>query len=565
MNAQKTKNIFLTLVAFLFFYLCNHLIGTLMFNSKGIGTLFSPSTFPFRFYFDLPVMAISLIVLGISFLAYHEKNINKKKYRVGKEYGSARWGEKKDILPYENKVKRNNIILTESESLNFFRPDLLKYDRNKNVVVIGGSGSGKTRFFVKPNLMQLHSSYVVTDPKGTLILETGQLFQKAGYDIKVFNTIDFEKSMHYNPFSYLKNEKDIMTLVNVLILNTKGEGPSSGNNKFWEDAERLLYYALIGYMFFELPKEEHTFRTLSSLLKELDLSGEEDSVKQTDILFRRLEAKNPSHFAVLEYQKFKMAARETAQSIAISCGVRLAPFDVGVLDEITSYDELDIDSFSRKDKKTILYAIMSDSDTTFNFLLAILYTQMFNRLLDIAYQEGGKLYFPIRFMLDEFSNIGKIPDFDKLIAVIRSRNISANVILQTRSQLKAIYKDSCETILGNCDSSLFLGGKEESTLKSLSENLGKETIDIRNLSENYSAQKSMNASNQKMARALMTPDELSVMENDLCICQIRGVHPFKSKKYDVTKHPNYKYLSDYNPKNTFDDRKFIETLRKKRS
>jgi len=435
--------------------------------------------------------------------------------------------------------------------------DALKYARNKNVVVIGGSGSGKTRFYVKPNLMQMHSSYVVTDPKGTVLVECGKMLKNNGYKIKVLNTVNFKKSMKYNPFAYIKSEKDILKLVNAIIANTKGEGEKSGED-FWIKAEKLYYTALIGYIWYEAPESEKNF---STLLEMIDLSetheGDETYKNPVDMMFERLEERSPEHFAVKQYKKYKLASGKTAKSILISCGARLSPFDIKELRELTEKDELELDTIG--DRKTALFVIISDTDDTFNFIVSILYTQLFNLLCDKADDEyGGRLPIHVRCLLDEFANVGQIPKFEKLIATMRSREISASVILQSQSQLKAIYKDNADTIIGNCDTVLFLGGKEKTTLKEMSELLGKETIDLMNTSENRGRERSYGVNYQKLGKELMTPDELSVMDGNKCILQIRGVRPFLSDKYDITKHPNYKYLSDYDTKNSFDIEKYVK-------
>lgn len=453
---------------------------------------------------------------------------------------------------------KNNILLTNTEWLTMnSRPKIAKYARNKNVLVIGGSGSGKTRFFVKPQLMQLHSSYVVTDPKGSILVECGRLLERAGYRIKVLNTINFKKSMHYNPLAYINSEKDILKLVNVLIENTKGEGEKSGED-FWIKSERLLYSAYIGYIWYEAPEEEKNFITLLDMINASEAREDDENFKSpVDMLFERLEQREPEHFAVKQYRKFKLAAGKTLKSILVSCGARLAPFDIKELRDLMEYDELELDTLG--DRKTAFFVIISDTDATFNFIVAMMYSQLFNLLCDKADNEyGGRLPVHVRCLLDEFSNIGKIPNFEKLIATIRSREISACIILQAQSQLKAIYKDNADTITGNCDSTLFLGGKEKTTLKELSEVLGKETIDLYNTSETRSNQNSYGLNYQKLGKALMSEDELAVMDGGKCILQLRGVRPFLSDKFDITRHPNYKYLSDYDKKNTFDIEKYLK-------
>ena len=532
----------------------------------------------------LPSINIRDILAGITGAAILKAIVyvrakNAKKFRQGKEYGSARWGTRKDILPFMDPVFENNIILTQTERLTMARivkdP---KYGRNKNVIVIGGSGSGKTRFYVKPQLMQMHSSYVVTDPKGQILVECGKMLQKGvpkrdvndrlvkdkdgkqvyePYEIKVFNTIDFNKSMKYNPFHYIKSEKDILKLVNTLMENTKGEGNSS-QDPFWEKAERLLYTAYIGYLWYEAPPKEQNFTTLIDMI---DLSQtreeEEDYENVIDGLFKELEKKDPDHFAVRQYRRFKLAAGKTIKSILISCGARMAPFDIKEVREMTEEDELQLDQVGQR--LTALFVIISDTDNTFNFLAAILYSQLFNLLCEQAdNQYGGHLPYHVRCLLDEFSNTGKIPQFEKLIATIRSRNISASIILQSKSQLKALYKESADTIEGNADCTLFLGGKEQTTLKELESVLGKETIDLYNTSDTRGTSRSYGQSYQKTGRQLMSQDEIAVMDGGKCILQLRGVRPFLSEKYDITKHKNYHLLSDSNPKNAFDIEKYIK-------
>lgn len=485
------------------------------------------------------------------------KGKNKKKYRQGMEYGSARWGTAEDIKPYIDPVPENNIILTATEKLTMnSRPKAPKYARNKNVLVIGGSGSGKTRFFVKPNLMQMHSSYVVTDPKGTVLVEVGHMLRKGGYKIKVLNTINFKKSMHYNPLMYIRSEKDILKLVNTIITNTKGEGDKSGED-FWVKAEKLLYQAYIGYIWYEAPDEEKNFTTLLEMINASEAREDDENFKNAvDLMFEELEQRDPEHFAVKQYRKYKLAAGKTAKSILISCGARLAPFDIAELREIMSYDELELDLIG--DRKTALFVIISDTDSTFNFIVSIMYTQLFNLLCDRADDVyGGRLPVHVRCLLDEFANIGQIPQFEKLIATIRSREISASIILQSQSQLKAIYKDNCDTIVGNCDTTLFLGGKESSTLKEISEILGKETIDLYNTSDTRGQSRSYGINYQKTGKDLMSKDELAVMDGSKCILQLRGVRPFLSSKFDITAHKRYKELSDSNPKLAFDIEKYL--------
>ncbi|EGT4203924.1 type IV secretory system conjugative DNA transfer family protein [Clostridioides difficile] len=490
-------------------------------------------------------------------LIIYAKGKNAKKYRKGMEYGSARWGTADDIKPYTDPVFENNIPLTQTERLTMnSRPKQPKYARNKNILVIGGSGSGKTRFFVKPSLMQMHSSYVVTDPKGTVLIECGKLLQRGGYRIKVLNTINFKKSMKYNPFAYLRSEKDILKLVNTIIANTKGDGEKSGED-FWVKAEKLYYTALIGYIWYEAPDEEKNFTTLLEMINASEArEDDEDFQNPVDLMFERLEEKDPEHFAVKQYKKYKLAAGKTAKSILISCGARLAPFDIKELRELMETDEMELDTIG--DRKTALFVIISDTDDTFNFVVSILYTQLFNLLCDKADDVyGGRLPVHVRCLLDEFANIGQIPKFEKLIATIRSREISASIILQSQSQLKAIYKDNADTIVGNCDTTLFLGGKEKTTLKEISEILGKETIDSFNTSETRGRELSHGLNYQKLGKELMTQDEIAVMDGGKCILQLRGVRPFFSDKFDITKHPKYKYLSDADPKNAFDMEKHL--------
>lgn len=502
-----------------------------------------------------------LIGIATAFLVkfiVHTKMKNAKKFRQGREYGSARWGNHKDIEPYLDERFDNNILLTNTERLTMnSRPKNPKFARNKNVLVVGGSGSGKTRFFLKPNLMQMHSSYVVTDPKGTVLVECGKMLEKNGYEIKVLNTINFKKSMHYNPFAYLRSEKDILKLVQTIMANTKGEGEKSTED-FWCKAERLYYTALIGYLYYEAPEEEQNFESLLAFIDASEVREEDENFKNAvDYIFDALEKEKPNHFAVKQYRKYKLAAGKTAKSILISCGARLAAFDIEELRNLMEYDEMGLDTIG--DKKTALFIIISDTDDTFNFVVAMMYTQLFNLLCDKADDEyGGRLPVHVRCLLDEFSNIGQIPKFEKLIATIRSREISASIILQAKSQLKAIYKDHSDTILGNCDSELFLGGKEGTTIKELSENLGKETIDLYNTSETRSNQKSFGLNYQKLGKELMSRDELKVMDGGKCILEIRGARPFYSDKFDITKHKNYKQLSDYNKKNAFDIEKYLK-------
>jgi len=511
----------------------------------------------------LPSIHPTDILMGMGIAAlikfiFYTKGKNAKKFRQGKEYGSARWGNKKDIEPYMDEKFQNNILLTQTERLTMNgRPTNPKYARNKNVLVIGGSGSGKTRFYVKPNLMQMHSSYCVTDPKGTIVLECGKMLEDNGYEIKILNTINFKKSMKYNPFAYIRSEKDILKLVQTIIANTKGEGEKAGED-FWVKAEKLYYTALIGYIFYEAPREEKNFATLLDMIDASEVREDDETyMNPIDRLFEALEKKEPTHFAVKQYKKYKLAAGKTAKSILISCGARLAPFDIRELRDLMQEDELELDTLG--DRKSALFVIISDTDDTFNFVVSIMYSQLFNLLCDKADDVyGGRLPVHVRCLLDEFANIGLIPKFEKLIATIRSREISASIILQAQSQLKAIYKDNADTIVGNCDSTLFLGGKEKTTLKELSETLGKETIDLYNTSETRSNQKSFGLNYQKTGKELMSQDEITVMDGSKCIFQLRGVRPFLSDKFDITKHKNYKFLEDYDKKNVFDIEEYIK-------
>lgn len=525
------------------------LYGVMMYFSHAFSSPF-PSLHPV----DLLVGLCGAAALR---LAVYIKSKNRKKYRQGMEYGSARWGTPEDIKPYMDADPENNIILTATEKLTMNgRPKEPKYARNKNVLVIGGSGSGKTRFFVKPNLMQMHSSYVVTDPKGTVLVEVGNMLKRGGYKIKVLNTINFRKSMHYNPLMYIRSEKDILKLVNTIIANTKGEGDKSGED-FWVKAEKLLYQAYIGYIWYEAPDEERNFTTLLEMINASEAREDDETFKNAvDLMFEELEQKDPEHFAVKQYRKYKLAAGKTAKSILISCGARLAPFDIAELREIMSYDELELDMIG--DRKTALFVIISDTDSTFNFVVSIMYTQLFNLLCDRADDVyGGRLPVHVRCLLDEFANIGQIPQFEKLIATIRSREISASIILQSQSQLKAIYKDNCDTIVGNCDTTLFLGGKESSTLKEISEILGKETIDLYSTSDTRGQSRSYGINYQKTGKDLMSKDELAVMDGGQCILQLRGVRPFLSRKFDITSHKRYRELSDSNPKLAFDIERYL--------
>ena len=538
-------------------------------------------SFAFGHFFPSAWLDLLIGIAGtvIIRLVVYVKSKNAKKYRKNVEYGSARWGNKKDIAPYMSADPWDNIILTQTEGLMMSgRPKNPTYARNKNVLVVGGSGSGKTRFFIKPNLMQMHSSYVVTDPKGTVLIECGKMLQRGvpkrdkqgnivrnkrgkvvreHYKIRVFNTINFSKSMHFNPFAYIHSEKDILKIVTTLIANTKGEGKAGDD--FWVKAETLLYTALIGYIYYEAPTEEQNFATLVEMLNAMEVREDDENFKNAvDLLFDALEKKDPDHFALRQYKKYKLAAGKTAKSILISCASRLAPFDIKEVREITMYDELDLDKLG--DERTALFLIMSDTDGTFAFLISLIYSILFNRLCERADDKyGGRLPVHVRCLIDEAANIGQIPNLERLMATIRSREISACLVLQAQSQLKALYKDNADTIIGNCDSSLFLGGKEETTLKSWNSLLGKETIDLYNESVTKGNQESHGQNYQKLGKDLMSMDEIAVMDGGKCLLQIRGVRPFLSKKYDITKHPNYKYLSDYDQKNAFDIEKFLST------
>ena len=523
-------------------------------------------TIPLAFANPLPSLHPLDLLIGFSCgaglrLAVYLRSKNAKKYRHGMEYGSARWGTAKDIEPFQAPKFADNIILTKTERLMMSnRPPDPKNARNKNVLVVGGSGSGKTRFWLKPNLLQCHSSYVVTDPKGTIVLECGQAMLKNGYKVKILNTINFKKSMHYNPFAYVHSEKDILKLVTTLMTNTKGEG--SGGDPFWEKSERLLLTALIAYLHYEAPVEEQNFATLLEMLNTMQvLEDDEEYQNPVDLLFEELAKKKPNSFAGRQYKLYKLAAGKTAKSILISCGARLAPFDIQELRDLTMYDELQLDTLG--DKKTALFLIMSDTDSTFNFLISMVYTQLFNLLCDKADDVyGGKLPIHVRCLIDECANIGQIPNLEKLVATIRSREISACLVLQARSQLKAIYKDNADTIVGNMDSQIFLGGSEPTTLKDLSEMLGKETIDAFNTSDTRGNSPSYGTTFQKMGHELLSRDELAVLDGGKCILQLRGVRPFLSDKYDLTQHPNYKLTSDYDPKNTFDIEKYLNRKEK---
>ena len=517
-------------------------------------------------------LLVGVAAAAIIRLVVYFKGKNAKKYRKNIEYGSARWGTREDIAPFVDPVFENNVILTQTESLMMSnRPKDPKNARNKNVLVIGGSGSGKTRFFLKPNLMQMHSSYVVTDPKGSVVCEVGKLLERNNYKIKIFNTINFKKSMHYNPFAYIHSEKDILKLVTTLITNTKGDGKSG--DEFWTKAETLLYTALIGYIHYEAPPEEQNFTTLLEFINAMEVREDDEEYKNpVDRMFDELEEKDPNHFAVRQYKKYRLAAGKTAKSILVSCGARLAPFDIAELREITMYDELELDTLgdkifvnpkNKKDTryyKTALFLIMSDTDSTFNFLISMIYTQLFNLLCEKADDVyGGRLPVHVRCLIDEAANIGQIPNLEKLVATIRSREISACLVLQAQSQLKALYKDNADTIIGNMDSRIFLGGAEPTTLKELNQSLGKETIDTFNTGESRGREVSHSLNYQKLGKDLATIDELAVLDGGKCILQLRGVRPFMSNKFDITKHPQYKYLSDANPKNNFDIEKFLST------
>lgn len=501
-------------------------------------------------------LLVGLAIGGILRLAVYMKSKNAKKFRHNQEYGSARWGTHADIEPYMDPVFANNVILSQTERLTMNnRPAQPKYARNKNTLVVGGSGSGKTRFFIKPNLLQMHSSYVLTDPKGTVLPEVGNALLKHGYRIKIFNTINFKKSMHYNPFAYVHDEKDILKLVTTLIANTKGEG--KGGDEFWEKAEKLLYSALIGYIHYEAPEEEQNFSTLLEMINAMEVREDDEEFKNpVDLMFDELAERDPDHFAVRQYAKYKLSAGKTAKSILVSCGARLAPFDIKELREITAYDELELDTLG--DKKTALFLIMSDTDATFNFLISMVYTQLFNLLCEKADDVyGGRLPVHVRCLIDEAANIGQIPNLEKLMATIRSREISAALVLQAKSQLKAIYKDNADTIIGNCDSQIFLGGSEQTTLKDLNTTLGKETIDMYNTGETRGTSQSYNMNYQKLGHDLMSIDELAVMDGGKCIVQVRGVRPFLSSKYDLTQHPNYPLTADADKRNLFDIEKFL--------
>ncbi len=566
-NLLPVKKWFFRNIPYFFLGYLSNKVASLWRVSKGSSTftklLVVMNRFDHLFSNPLPSFHPRDLLIGIGcgvmfkFIVYYRAK-HTKKFRQGVEYGSARWGNEKEILPYQDPIFENNILLTATERLMMSgRPKNPKYARNKNVLVIGGSGSGKTRFFVKPNLMQMHSSYVVTDPKGTILIECGKMLVKGKYKVKVLNTINFKKSMHYNPFAYLRSEKDILKLVNTIMVNTKGEGQQSGED-FWVKAEKLYYTALIAYIWYEAPEEEQNFAMLLDLIDASETREEDESFKNAvDLLFEELEADQPNHFAVRQYKKYKLAAGKTAKSILISCGARLAPFDIKELRDLMEYDELELDTLG--EEKTALFVIISDTDATFNFVVSMMYSQLFNLLCDKAddvYQ--GRLPVPVRCLLDEFSNIGQIPQFEKLIATIRSREISASIILQSKSQLKAIYKDHASTIEGNCDSILFLGGNEKTTLKELAELLGKETIDLFHTSDTRGTSRSYGLNYQKIGKELMSQDEIAVMDGGKCILQLRGVRPFFSDKFDITKHKRYQELSDYDPQNAFDLEEYVK-------
>ena len=564
MKTDMKKQFIMNLPYLIVFYAGNKiswLFRVISLNDLGEKILYAMNHMGLAFRNPIPSFNIRDVLIGmmIAFLfkgMVYLKNLEKKKYRMGEEYGSARWGTKEDIAPFMDKEFFNNIILTKSELLTISnRPPNRKYARNNNVAIIGGSGSGKTAFWLTPNLLQMHSSYVVTDPKGGVVVNCGRALLKFGYKIRIFNTIDFKESMHYNPFAYIHSEKDILKLVTTLIANTKGEG--NGGDPFWEKSEILLYCALIGYIHYEAPIEEQNFATLIELINAMEVREDDEDFKNpVDLMFEELELRKPKHFAVRQYKKYKLAAGKTAKSILVSCGARLAPFDIQELREITAYDELHLDTIG--DEKTALFLIMSDTDATFNFLISMIYSQLFNQLCEKADKSKKKrLSVHVRCLIDETANIGQIPNLEKLVATIRSREISACLFLQAQSQLKALYKDNMDTILGNMDSKVFLGGTESSTLKELNQALGKETIDTYNTGESKGRETSNSRNFQKMGKDLMTVDELAVLDGEKCILQLRGVRPFLSDKYPIWEHPNYKYTADYDEKNTFDIEKFV--------
>ena len=531
-------------------------------SSEKLQSIVLDGTFGTAFSNPMPSLNSRDLLVGLAIgvglrLAVYIKSKNAKNFRHNIEYGSARWGKREDIEPYMDPVFENNVLLSQTERITMnSRPANPKFARNKNLLVVGGSGSGKTRFVIKPNILQMHSSYVVTDPKGTVVNEVGNALVKNGYVMKIFNTINFKKSMHYNPFAYVHDEKDILKLVTTLIANTKGEGKAG--DEFWEKAERLLYSALIGYIHYEAPEEEQNFTTLLEMLNAMEVREDDEEFKNpVDLMFEELEERDPEHFAVRQYKKYKLAAGKTAKSILVSCGARLAPFDIKELREITAYDELELDTLG--DRKTALFLIMSDTDATFNFLISMVYTQLFNLLCEKADDVyGGRLPVHVRCLIDEAANIGQIPNLEKLMATIRSREISAALVLQAKSQLKAIYKDNADTIIGNCDSQIFLGGSEQTTLKDLNTTLGKETIDMYNTGESRGTSQSFNTNYQKLGHDLMSIDELAVMDGNKCIVQVRGVRPFLSDKYDLTQHPKYPLTADADKRNWFDIEKFLD-------
>ena len=531
-------------------------------SSEKLQSIVLDGTFGKAFANPMPSLNPRDLLVGLAIgvglrLAVYIKSKNAKNFRHNIEYGSARWGKREDIEPYMDPVFENNVLLSQTERITMnSRPANPKFARNKNLLVVGGSGSGKTRFVIKPNILQMHSSYVVTDPKGTVVNEVGNALVKNGYVMKIFNTINFRKSMHYNPFAYVHDEKDILKLVTTLIANTKGEGKAG--DEFWEKAERLLYSALIGYIHYEAPEEELNFTTLLEMLNAMEVREDDEEFKNpVDLMFEELEERDPEHFAVRQYKKYKLAAGKTAKSILVSCGARLAPFDIKELREITAYDELELDTLG--DRKTALFLIMSDTDATFNFLISMVYTQLFNLLCEKADDVyGGRLPVHVRCLIDEAANIGQIPNLEKLMATIRSREISAALVLQAKSQLKAIYKDNADTIIGNCDSQIFLGGSEQTTLKDLNTTLGKETIDMYNTGESRGTSQSFNTNYQKLGHDLMSIDELAVMDGSKCIVQVRGVRPFLSDKYDLTQHPKYPLTADADKRNWFDIEKFLD-------
>jgi type IV secretion system protein VirD4 len=565
---KKYKKLFILNIPYVFVGLVGTNVGEAIriasgtTSSEKLQSIVMDGTFGTAFSNPMPSFNPRDLLVGLAIgaglrLAVYIKSKNAKNFRHNIEYGSARWGKREDIEPYMDPVFENNVILSQTERITMnSRPANPKYARNKNLLVVGGSGSGKTRFVMKPNILQMHSSYVVTDPKGTVVNEVGNALAKNGYVMKIFNTINFKKSMHYNPFAYVHDEKDILKLVTTLIANTKGEGKSG--DEFWEKAERLLYSALIGYIHYEAPEEEQNFTTLLEMLNAMEVREDDEEFKNpVDLMFEELEERDPEHFAVRQYKKYKLAAGKTAKSILVSCGARLAPFDIKELREITAYDELELDTLG--DRKTALFLIMSDTDATFNFLISMVYTQLFNLLCEKADDVyGGRLPVHVRCLIDEAANIGQIPNLEKLMATIRSREISAALVLQAKSQLKAIYKDNADTIIGNCDSQIFLGGSEQTTLKDLNTTLGKETIDMYNTGESRGTSQSFNTNYQKLGHDLMSIDELAVMDGSKCIVQVRGVRPFLSDKYDLTQHPKYPLTADADKRNWFDIEKFLD-------